>query len=144
MAAVLAAVVGLAVGAQAGIITTSMTGGTTNQYNYVAAAATNTPLAVLSVPQSTVLSVLATFSCTASNSAVVTLRFDTSVDNSHWVSNTLAWPITANGTSTVTASTNLTVGATPFVRVRVVENPANGGTGGVTNLLVNGFTKNGM
>jgi len=127
--------------ARAGLITTAMTGGSTNAFTYVATASTNSPLAVLTTVQGQLISINCAFSCTASNGAAVTLRFDTSVDNANWVTNTLSWPITAAGTAALVSSTNLSIGATPFIRVRVVENP---GPAGVTNLLVNAFTKNGL
>jgi len=125
--------------AKAGQITTSMNGGSTNQYNYVATAATNGPVTLTCVSASS-LSVLTSYSCTGTNLTTQIFRFDTSTDNSHWVTNAWRWSVSGGGTSTVTASTNLNVGPTPFVRVFV----ENSGAVGVTNLLINGFTKNGI
>lgn len=121
---------------QSGLQSTILNGGTNN----IASAATNTYLnATFTGTRASHLLVEAVFSCTASNGASVTIRFDGSLDNSNWETNAInAWAITANGTSTVLKSTNLDMLGFPFIRAEVVENP---GPAAVTNLVLRAFEK---
>ena len=124
--------------ASAALETTVMDGSSSNQFTYVAAATTNTPLAVLNCVNSRYVALQALFQCTGDNSSNVTFRFDRSIDGINWHTNILAWAVPAQGAAPAAAITNLDVGAVPFLRVSAVENP---GPAAVTNLLLRVFEK---
>ncbi len=131
----------LTLGVNAGQQPTTLNGGTNN----VAAASTNTyggSGVAFATANSSVLSLQATFSCNGTNAQAVTLVLDSSNDNANWQTSTLRWPITANGTNTVTAVTNLSVGGQQVTRAHLVENP--NATVAVTNLTLTGWTKSGI
>lgn len=136
------ALLGFALTSSAQLQNTRMDGGSTNAYTYVASAATNSPMTELVSKDCSAISLFTRFSCTASNGAAVTIRFDKGDGAGHWVTNGLApWVITATGTTQLSAQTNLNVSGCPTIRIATIENP---GSGGVTNLLINAWRKPGL
>jgi hypothetical protein len=77
-------------------------------------------------------------SCTASNGASLTFRFDVSNDLQAWVTNALAFSVTLNGTSPIVSGTNFNAQGSPWLRLRQIENP---GPAAATNILLTGWTK---
>ncbi len=134
--------IGIAKTANAGQQNTVFNGGTTNQYTFVAGAATNTPLVEITTKDSTSIALSFKLRCDGANSTAQTFRFDAGDGAGNWVTNALTpMSVTPNGTSWVTARTNLNVHGAPSIRVRVIENP---GAGAITNLLINAWSKPGI
>lgn len=134
--------VGISMAANAGIQNTVFSGGTSNQYTFVAGAATNGPLVEIQTKEVSSVALSFKLRCDGANSTAIVFRIDAGDGAGNWVTNTLVpMSVTPNGTSYVTARTNYNVYGAPVIRIRAIENS---GAGAITNLLINAWNKPGF
>lgn len=113
------------------ITTTLLAGGTNN----IAAATTNSPALVLDLTKSTDVVLQVSYVSLGTNVLDTTLVLVRSADGSTWSTiNPHRIAVTGNGTNSVCLVTNLTVGATGWLKISSIEHP-NGATG-ITNVSI--------
>lgn len=118
-------------------VTDRLNGGTNN----VAAASTNTYISgtTFTTTKSSTINIDVRIKLDGAGTAGVPIWFDGSIDNSNWVTNgILGITLTAAGTATVVASTNLNTLGFAYVRVGRVGNL---NAQNVTNITIKAFAK---
>lgn len=124
--------------AQLDIQTTTLNGGTNN----IAATTTNSTMAIAITPvRSSYVAIQPSFKLDGAGTTAVTFEFDESIDGSTWNASKHTLVVTPAGTSTVTAATNITVGAVGFLRLQIVRNP---NASAITNLTLKWSQKPGL
>lgn len=124
--------------AQYDIRVTSLNGGTNN----LAATSTNSSVGVLiEATRSANVVFQPIFKLDGAGTTAVTFVLDQSADNANWISGTHSITVTPAGTSTVSVSTNISVGAVGFLRLNQIRNP---NASAITNLTFKYATKRGL
>lgn len=102
--------------------------GTTNLC-VVAATTTNTCNSVLTLTKTGDVGIQLTTKLSGSGTSAVTASFDTSFDGTNWTTGNYTIIATAAGATTVTVTTNLTIGTVGYLRLASLGNAnANGST----------------
>lgn len=108
---------------------TYLDGGT----NHIPAAATNTLNSPITLTRYDQMAIQLVFKLNGSGTSATVWNFDHSADGTNYTTGALALSLSANGTTAVTITTNITVNATGYWRLRTVENP---NASAITNLQV--------
>ena len=122
---------------KAGLLSTTINGGTNN----VAGATTKTYGDTLTPVNSTSMALFVSYSVISGGTSNNVVQLSNSLDNSHWNTNAASVTILSAGTATVTTNVNITVGGIPFWRVESFQNV---NVAAITNLIIHGFTKPGL
>lgn len=100
----------------------------------ITAGATSNILATIDTRKQETVAVALAFNCsTATNVVPLSIVFDKSVDGSNWSDkDTFTWSYIRDGTTnTIYATTNITTGGYPYIRLKTIANP---GSSGAINL----------
>ena len=94
------------------------------------AGSTSNILATIDTRKQETVAVALAFNCSvATNVVPLTITFDKSVDGSNWSDkDTFSWSYVRDGTTnTIYATTNITTGGYPYIRLKTIANPGSAG-----------------